>query len=64
MERKGLGFNTEFVTRNDFKIEFWDGTVIRALGETLQYGKFIFSHYSEVSKGEIFDELNDMFFGK
>ena len=64
MERKGLGFNTEFVTRNDFKIEFWDGTVIGALGETLQYGKFIFSHYSEVSKGEIFDELNDMFFGK
>lgn len=62
MESKGLGLNTEFVTRNDFKIELWDGTVIGALGETLQCGKFIFSHYSEVSKGKIFDELEKQFF--
>ena len=61
MERKGLGFNTEFVTRNDFKIELWDGTVIGALGEALQYGKFIFSHYSKASKGKIFDELENQF---
>ena len=61
MERIGLGFRTEFVTRNDLKIEFWDGTVVGALGETLQYGKFTFSHYSEASKGKIFDELENQF---
>ena len=49
------------MTRNDFKIELWDGTVIGALGEALQCGKFIFSHYSKASKGKIFDELENQF---
>lgn len=44
-------------TANEFTIEEWDGTVIGALGEPLQYGDFRFEHFSKSGTEKIYEEL-------
>lgn len=57
LDPPGPGPESQILSVHEFEVEPWDGTLYAAGGAELQTGKFTFDHYSELSKSNFIDKL-------